>query len=105
MITIRSRGGEEVEIKQEWIDEWSKIYYDVPATLLKIRSWCLDNPQKAKTRIRAFVGNWIRRDCRLRPQPERQSVSIQASRVSAEPLEVRKSRLAELRGALRKEAA
>lgn len=67
---IPTKDAGEQEVDPLWVKEWSDVYYDVPETLFKIRTWCLDNPEKRKTKrgLRRFIGKWIRRDCRIRPQ-------------------------------------
>lgn len=96
------KNGTECEIPQDWIDEWNKVYYDVPRTLAQIRIWCLDNPSKRKTKrgIRAFLGRWIRTSCQLRPVLSRNAV-LQYEERPVETLETRRTRIAELKGALK----
>jgi len=103
---IPLKGGTEEEIAQDWIDEWNQVYYDVPRTLADIRMWCLDNPERRKTKrgLRAFMGRWIRKSCVVRPlaQMEVRQTRIE-ERPSGEPatsFEARKSHLAKLKGAL-----
>jgi len=72
MKPIPLKDGSAGEIDPLWVKEWCDVYWkdDVLIALEKARVWCLDNPQKCKTKrgLRAFLGNWIRRDCRLKPQ-------------------------------------
>lgn len=102
------KGGEEVEVPQDWIDEWNKVYYDVPRTLADIRMWCLDNPEKRKTKrgLRAFLGRWIRKSCVVRPLAQ---VEVRQTRIeerpsceSVVPLEARVAHLAKIKGMLTK---
>ena len=65
------KGGES-EVSPDWIKEWIEVYWkdDVLLAIEKARLWCLDNPDRCKTQrgLRRFLGNWIRRDCRIKPQ-------------------------------------
>jgi hypothetical protein len=98
------RDGTETEIPQDWIDEWNKVYYSVPQTLLDIRIWCLDNPGKRKTKrgLRAFLGRWIRSSCTKRPIAETSFAKIQAIPPEKQlDLPARLSRLAKLKAAIK----
>jgi len=48
------------------VDEWAAAFsaVDVHAELRKVRAWCLDNPQKCKTRggVRRFLHNWLAKE-------------------------------------------
>jgi hypothetical protein len=57
------------EVDPTWIAEWNRLYLNVDQAILVAQGWCLDNPEKRKTKrgLRAFLGNWIRRSCPLRP--------------------------------------
>lgn len=105
-MNILLKNGQEIEIPQDWIDEWNKVYYDVPRTLADIRIWCLDNPSKRKTKrgLRAFVGRWIRKACVVRPLPmDIRKTGDEEGRGSEIPLSLEKrlSRLAELKAAIK----
>ncbi len=69
---ILLKDGTEAKVEDSWVHEWASLYWmdDITVAIEKARLWCLDNPQKRKTKrgLRAFLGNWIRRDCRLKPQ-------------------------------------
>ncbi len=69
---ILLKDGSEGEIDPLWTKEWCEVYLkdDVLAEIEKARLWTLDNPGKRKTRrgLRSFLGGWIRRSCRLKPQ-------------------------------------
>lgn len=89
----------EVEIPQEWIDEWSTIYYAVQTALLDARLWCMDNEGKRKTKrgLRAFLGRWIRKSCAKRPQIAPPQLGLETRPTRVEPLAVRQAHLAKLR--------
>lgn len=99
---IPLRNGEEMEVPQDWIDEWNQLYYDIPRTLHDIRIWCLDNPEKRKTRrgFRAFLGRWIRRACTKKPVAQEQKRPEVF--VAPESLETRLNHLADLKSALKR---
>ena len=99
MLTLPCKDGE-APISPDWLREWHSLYLNVDEEILKARSWALDNPSKRKTRrgARAFLGNWIRRACPLKPVVR--STPINREPVTTEPLETRRARLAELRRAL-----
>ena len=72
MKPIPLKDGTDGHIDPTWVSEWCEVYWkdDVYVEIEKCRLWALDNPQKRKTKrgLRAFLGNWIRRSCRLRPK-------------------------------------
>lgn len=94
----------EADVDPLWIKAWCDVYWkdDVEIALHKARLWCLDNPSKRKTRrgLRAFLGNWIRRDCRLKPQMRMVSVPDEP-KVEVKP-EVRYDAIRKMKEALNK---
>jgi len=104
LLSIILKDGSEITVPQDWIDEWNKVYYSVPQTLLDIRIWCLDNPTKRKTKrgLRSFLGRWIRKACTKRPLAEAMPNALQGlSPVDALPKAERLARLAELKAAIK----
>ena len=60
----------------DWVKQWSDVYWadDVKTEIHKARLWTLDNAESCPSKLptarylRSFLGNWIRRDCRIKPQ-------------------------------------
>jgi len=102
-VKILLKDGTEAKVEDAWIHEWASLYWqdDITVAIEKARLWCLDNPQKRKTRrgLRAFLGNWIRRDCRLKPQVR--MVTQQEEPRPVVPRETMLSALAAMREALK----
>ena len=97
MLTIHCKEGE-APVDPLWVKEWKDLYLDVDQEILKARSWAADNPERRKTRkgLRRFLGNWIRKACKLKPVIR--SVEIVREERPHEPLEARKAHLERLRG-------
>lgn len=67
MIELPKRGGGTHVIDAAQIASWQRDYphIDVDLELRKARNWLEANPERRKTRINAFVVNWLNR---ARPQ-------------------------------------
>ena len=65
-LTIILNDGSEYGFSKEYIDEMQSLYpaVDVMSEMTKMKAWCINNPQKRKTRrgVKAFVGNWLSRE-------------------------------------------
>jgi hypothetical protein len=59
-------GGGEWQVDPEFFGELERTYtvLKIPDEFMRMRTWCLSNPQKCKTRrgIKAFVNKWLRKD-------------------------------------------
>ena len=99
---IICKDGLEHEVDPTWVKEWNEVYYEVDAAILKARLWCLDNPQKRKTKrgMRAFLGAWIRRDCKLRPTIRQAQIVHEEKPVV--PIESRRDWLQQMKSQLEK---
>jgi hypothetical protein len=53
-------------ITKSKVSEWEISYpqVDVPATLLEIRQWCIDNPTRRKTAsgMYSFISRWLSKE-------------------------------------------
>lgn len=66
VITLQLNTGQEYEITQHAIDEWSELYpaVDVMQCLRNMKGWLLSNPAKRKTAkgIKRFITTWLQKE-------------------------------------------
>lgn len=66
VITLLLNSGDEFPVTQKDVSRYMELYpaVDIMQELRKMKGWCMDNPNKRKTKngIKRFIGSWLSRE-------------------------------------------